>query len=400
MHVSISTVGAWHMLHSRLRLAAPVTRLWIGYVVGWLLVLVVTGMLMVADPRSRARLPAALLVLLALAALYLHVTLNEAIDATDLGPRGAPVSALRRRLVLLTAMASAVALLVVLLPHTGSWWLVMHVIVASGLALPAALAVRVMIVLLTLTIAAAWLVSGSVDPMLATQVAFGASAIAVRQLTVSVAQLRAARQELARAAVDQERLRFARDLHDLLGHSLSVIILKSELAGRLLPASPIRAGLEVADVERAGRDALRQVRRAVVSYRQPVLEHELAGAHELLLAAGIVPDVTHSAGELPPALNGLLAWAVREGVTNVVRHSRARRCEIRVDRHGNVVRLAVNDDGRGTGGGATPTGTGLTGLAERAALLGAELSVGPHPLGGFNLSMLAPIDRTAPGEEP
>lgn len=121
------------------------------------------------------------------------------------------------------------------------------VVVAAGLALPPALATGVIAGLVGATIAGAWLASGSFDALLLILVAFGAGAIAIRQLTISVAQLRAAREELARAAVDQERLRFARDLHDLLGHSLSLIIIKSELARRLLPASPAEAAAEVSD---------------------------------------------------------------------------------------------------------------------------------------------------------
>jgi two-component system sensor histidine kinase DesK len=295
-------------------------------------------------------------------------------------------------------MALLVVTLALLLPHAGVWWLGMHVVVAAGLALPPALATGAVAVVVAATMAASGLLAGAVDPLLLTQVAFGAGAVAVRQLTINVAQLRAAREELARAAVDQERLRFARDLHDLLGHSLSLIILKSELAGRLLPASPARAAVEVGDVERAARDALRQVRAAVTGYRQPVLRHELSAARELLAAAGIAAEVEHSAGPLPPPLDGLLAWAVREGVTNVIRHSGARRCEIRVTRLGDLVRLVVSDDGRSADGGAPKVGSGLAGLAERAAAHGAELVAGARPQGGFELVLIVPAPAPAAGD--
>jgi two-component system sensor histidine kinase DesK len=231
--------------------------------------------------------------------------------------------------------------------------------------------------------------------MLLVQLAFAAGAIAIRQLTINVAQLHAARAALARQAVDRERLRFARDLHDLLGHSLSLVILKSELAGRLLPASPARAAVEIADVERTARESLRQVREAVAGYRQPVLERELAAARELLAAAGIGHRVEDSAGPLPAALDGLLAWAVREGVTNVIRHSRARVCEIRVDRSRGAVRLVVADDGGGAAEASTNGGHGLTGLAERAAAHGARIEAAPRPEGGFRLLVSAPAPEEA-----
>jgi two-component system sensor histidine kinase DesK len=380
----------------RWRVAGPTTRLWTAFVLGWLTVLGATGYLLAHDARARPRLASALLTLVLFSALYLWVTLRDALAPSDLGPDGPGAATLRRRLLLLTLMALLVVALVALVPHAALWWLAMHVVVAAGLALPPALAAGVIAGLLATTGVGARLVSGRVDAMLLVQVAFGAGAIAIRQLTISVAQLHAAREELARAAVDQERLRFARDLHDLLGHSLSLIILKSELAGRLLPASPARAAAEVGDVERAARDALQRVRTAVVGYRQPVLERELAAAGELLGAAGIAAEVRQAAGRLPAELDALLAWAVREGVTNVIRHSRARRCEILVAPLGDALRLTVSDDGPETSGAAPALGSGLAGLAERAAAHGAVVEAGPRPTGGFTLAVTAPVAGAAP----
>jgi two-component system sensor histidine kinase DesK len=368
----------------------PVTRLWTAFVVGWLLVFGVTGNLLVRERLPPSRLAAVLLGLTLLAGLYLWVAMRSAIGPADLSPGGPGRAAVRQRLLLLAAMTLLVVGLVVLVPHGEVWWLVMHVIVAAGLVLPPSLAVGVSSALIASTIACAWLVGDAFDAMLLILVAFGAGAIAIRQLTLSVFHLRAAREELARAAVDQERLRFARDLHDLLGHSLSLITLKSELAGRLLPASPARAAIEVGDVERAARDALRQVRAAVTGYRQPVLHRELDTARELLAAAGIASAIDHSAGPLSPALDGLLAWAVREGVTNVIRHSRARRCDIRLSRLGERTRLTITDDGRGTLDGHRSDGSGLAGLAERTTAFGAELEAGPQPGGGFRLMVTVP----------
>jgi two-component system sensor histidine kinase DesK len=210
--------------------------------------------------------------------------------------------------------------------------------------------------------------------------------------------LRAARQEIARLAVGEERLRFARDLHDLLGHSLSLITLKSELAHRLLPDSPERAAAEVADVERVARQALAEVREAVGGYRRTNLETELAGARVALEAAGIRWSAAIEAGPLPQEVEDALGWTVREGTTNVLRHSQARRCEVRVEREAATVTVEVVDDGRGAGTGERgwrAGGSGLAGLAERVAARGGSLAAGSRPGGGFRLRVelpLAPAD--------
>ena len=227
------------------------------------------------------------------------------------------------------------------------------------------------------------------------QITFGGSAVAFRHLTATVAQLRRAREELARAAVDEERLRFARDLHDLLGHSLSTIVLKSELAGRLVPRATGRAAAEIAEVERTARDALQQVRAAVAGYRRPSLVSELAAARELLAAAGIDARIDSSPTALPPAADGLLGWAVREGVTNVVRHSRARSCTIRLARREGRATAEIVDDGSGSGAAGSGGGCGLAGLIERATAEGGHVDAGPMADGGFRLVVDVPLDAGA-----
>ena len=167
--------------------------------------------------------------------------------------------------------------------------------------------------------------------------AIGLWATAFVRQVAAVAELRSAREELARMAVDEERLRFARDLHDLLGHSLSLITLKSELAGRLLPDEPEKAEAEVHDIEGVARQALGEVREAVAGYRSPTLDEELAGAAEMLGAAGIDFEIENEAGLLPREIDGVLAWAVREGTTNVIRHSQARNCHILLAREDGMV---------------------------------------------------------------
>jgi two-component system sensor histidine kinase DesK len=226
--------------------------------------------------------------------------------------------------------------------------------------------------------------------------AIGLWATAFVRQVAAVADLRSAREELARMAVSEERLRFARDLHDLLGHSLSLITLKSELAGRLLPDKPEKAEAEVHDIEEVARQALGEVREAVAGYRQPTLEEELAGAGEMLEAAGIACRIENEAGMLPNAVDAVLAWAVREGTTNVIRHSRARHCRILLAREGEEVYAEITDDGEGyQGESGGEAGSGLSGLYERVANLAGHVEAGSQPDGGFRLHVSLPTTGEA-----
>ncbi|MFE2021152.1 sensor histidine kinase [Streptomyces sp. NPDC059499] len=221
----------------------------------------------------------------------------------------------------------------------------------------------------------------------------------VRQLIRTTIQLREARATVAQLAANEERLRLARDLHDLLGHSLSLITLKSELAGRLLPEHPDRAAEQVADIEQVSRQALVDVRSAVTGYRRPTLPGELAGARTALAAAGITADIRADAPEgVPEEPEEVLAWGMREAVTNVVRHSGARRCTITLTRRqtldGPLLELVVADDGRGAPG--PKAGNGLTGIAERLAAVEGTLVTGPAgggpaPGKGFALTLRVPV---------
>ena len=242
-----------------------------------------------------------------------------------------------------------------------------------------------------------------------TSLGIGLLMVLMRDLRVRNEQLNAARAELADAAVARERERFARDLHDLLGHSLSVIALKAELAGRLLPGRPEQAATEVGEVEQVARQALSEVRLAVSGYRQPTLEGELAGARMALAAAGIEADVNAPKVTLEPAVEAVLAWAVREGATNVIRHSGAAKCTIRVTAALAGASVEVIDDGgkpadvsdADARAGRTPpgahsgsaghTGNGLAGLCERAEALHGHVEAGPSPEGGFRLVVSVPV---------
>jgi two-component system, NarL family, sensor histidine kinase DesK len=205
-------------------------------------------------------------------------------------------------------------------------------------------------------------------------------------------ELRAARGEIARLAVGEERLRFARDLHDLLGHSLSVIALKSELARRVLRSDPERAEHEVRDIERVTRDSLVEVREAVGGYRRMTLAAELRGARAALGAAGIAAEIPEATASFPPEVETLLAWAVREGTTNVIRHSGARRCAIRI--HAGLAEAGVEivDDGGPPHAGIAAEGSGLAGLEERVRRRAGRLEAGRRPEGGFRLAIDVPAN--------
>ncbi|MFJ5028563.1 sensor histidine kinase [Streptomyces sp. NPDC088560] len=224
-------------------------------------------------------------------------------------------------------------------------------------------------------------------------VLIGFAMVGVSQLVRTTIELRKARATVAHLAANEERLRLARDLHDLLGHSLSLITLKSELAGRMLPEHPDKAAQQVADIEQVSRQALVDVREAVTGYRRPRLAAELAGTQVALTAAGVIADVPAEpdlAG-VPEESESALAWALREAVTNVVRHSGADRCLVQLTHRqtldGPVLELSVEDNGSG-GVGSAP-GNGLTGLTERLEKAGGSLEAG-RAKHGFRLVARVP----------
>jgi len=220
----------------------------------------------------------------------------------------------------------------------------------------------------------------------------------------AVAQLKETRQELARSAVAQERLRFSRDLHDLLGHTLSVIVVKAEAARRLAPRNVDAALVQVADIEGVGRQALTEIREAVTGYREGSLSTELDRARSALTAADIEVVVKESGPPLPPHTEALLGWVVREGVTNVVRHSGATQAVVELETGGGRARLVISDNGsparRAAAGGATAVqtrvGTGLRGLTERLAAAGGSLEHGAVQGGGFRVTAALPVEEEAP----
>lgn len=218
---------------------------------------------------------------------------------------------------------------------------------------------------------------------------------AILGLSEAVRELRAAREELARRAVEKERLRFSRDLHDLLGHTLSVIVVKSEAARRLAARDMDAALGQIGDIESVGRQALTEIREAVTGYREGSLATELTRARSALSATSVEPVVRQSGAPLAPQAEALLGWVVREAVTNVVRHSDATRCEIAVHSTADQARLTVTDNGTGkavTRPAEGIGGTGLKGLTERLAAAGGSLTAGPSPRGGFTVTAELPVE--------
>jgi two-component system sensor histidine kinase DesK len=211
---------------------------------------------------------------------------------------------------------------------------------------------------------------------------------AVLQVLRGNQALAEARAEVARLAAENERIRIARDLHDLLGHSLTTITVKAALARRLGAADPVRAVGQIAEVEELCRQALTDVRAAVSGYRDVTLAGELARGRELLRAAGVAADLPTATDVVDPAHQELLGWAVREGLTNVVRHSRAGTCAVRLSQSG----VEITDDGVGA---AAPAGNGLRGLRERVMAAGGSVEAGPAQPSGWRLQVLLAGERVS-----
>jgi two-component system sensor histidine kinase DesK len=215
-------------------------------------------------------------------------------------------------------------------------------------------------------------------------VSVGASMLFFGRQREAEQRLGVAQDEITRLAVVEERARFSRDLHDVLGHSLTVVAMKSELAARLVDVDPARAKTEMQDVERLSREALQGLRRAVSGYREADLDAELVSARAALEAAAIDAVLPTDGDAAADDVRSLFAWVLREGVTNVVRHAAASRVRVALTR----TALTIEDDGTGLldpDAASTTPGNGLRGLRERADAVGATLTTGTSDLGGFLL---------------
>src|SRR3989449_2522729 len=280
-----------------------------------------------------------------------------------------------RRFMVPAIVAATLILIVFTLrtpPQYGSLFL--YAVIMGGVAFPWRRGVAAVVILSVLAaaieLARGESVTNSTGQLL-NDLLVGIAAVAGCLLVEANQQLSQAGEQIARLAVGEERLRFARDLHDLLGHSLSVIALKSELAGRLIKSTPGLAAHEIDDIEKGGRNALWEGRQAVTGYTQTTLSAELPGGNEALAAAGIEYHIDQDHTPLPAAVEAVLAWTVREGVTNVMRHSQAKRCAIRITSRDGRASVDVIDDGRG---GFPEAGRGLRGLEKRVLERGGTLN--------------------------
>ncbi len=332
--------------------------------------------------------PAPVRLLVAVAALMFFATSYTWLMWPHPASSGARVRAQSHTSLILFAILVALVLALSLVYGLAFLWLFIGVSAIAGILLPVRSAFLVVTILILLPLVISVGTSGGVArvdwlqliPLMLLVRGLGLDMIGLVRLSGAIRELHAAREELAHLAVVEERLRLARDLHDLLGHSLSLITLKSELAGRLVEKEPTRAAQEIREVELTARQTLREVREAVAGYRQPRLLSELDGARQLLQAAGIECLVEQAVGELPPSTDAVLAWVVREGVTNVIRHSRARRCLIRLTCENGTIDAEVINDGelrQEQDAAWRRAGSGLSGLSERITALGGRIEAQP-----------------------
>jgi len=355
---------------------------------------VLLGLLFLAGPLSdlldeslgQAHLAALLLGLALFVALYVSL-LPPSAWLTRLGPHAS-----------LIALGLLPVIAVVLLAGgapTSFAALFVYFVAAVGLRLPPRIAVPVTLLTALGVGLAGWLQgsgSSAISATVLTIVSIGILMSAFGRIARANQELRETREELARLAVSEERLRISRDLHDLLGHSLSVIAIKSQLARKLLEHDPTRAAAELDDIQAVTRTALTEVREAVHGYRRLALAEALESAQTALAAAGIGCELADEDVVLPADVDAVLAWAVREGTTNVIRHSGALHCAIRIRADGDRAAVEIEDDGR-----AAPTngrGSGLSGLRERARRVRGELEAGALPGGGFRLRLTVPLVGT------
>jgi two-component system sensor histidine kinase DesK len=295
------------------------------------------------------------------------------------------------------------AVLAIVLPTLfgGDWaGLPIYLGVACAMALPPRWAGRGVVATTVLTFVLAVSLGGkggTLALLTFETLTIGLLMLAFRSSRILVVELGEARGEVARLAANEERLRISRDLHDLLGHTLSLIVLKSEVAGRLADRDPARSLAEVHDIETVARQALADVREAISGYRRRSLSDELENSRGVLAAADIELTITTSGTPLPDGVDGLFGRAVREGVTNIARHARARAAAVTVHRQDGMAVLEITDDG--TGEGEFPgAGNGLAGLAERVTASGGTVEAGPRTGGGFRLAVRAPLTAPAPRE--
>ncbi|MFF4228642.1 sensor histidine kinase [Streptomyces sp. NPDC001820] len=257
----------------------------------------------------------------------------------------------------------------------------------------------IQLVVLVVVCAMVWLTGRTADQVLFAVVTVGFvngwlafTARASMWMLAVMWELREARDVQARLAVAEERLRFGRDLHDVMGRNLAVIALKSELAVQLARRGRPEAVDQMAEVQIIAQDSQREVRDVVRGYREADLSVELEGARGVLAAAGITCTVRSGDAELPAGIQSALGWVVREATTNVLRHGDARRCTISLRTADDTALLVVENDGAAEAAAGTP-GSGLAGLRERLSAVDGTLEAGPARGGRFRLTASVPLGQ-------
>ncbi len=350
---------------------------WTVYVHVWLVCLVFPITALIQLHPDGLHLALAAVGLASFVAFYAWFMRQDPLD--DTAERG-------QRTLLAISLATLLGLALSAMFGLAFLWLFVGISMVAGRTLPLFRAHLVATILPLLAIVTGLILSGSiaaVDWLHLLPLALLTRAMGLNMLGLSlqfevIRHLRAAQHELARQAITEERLRLARDLHDLLGHTLSLIVLKSELAGRLVTTKPASAEKEIRELEAVARQALHEVRQAVAEYRQPTLYGELDGARQMLDAAGVMFTLENAAELMPPVIESVLAWVVREGVTNVIRHSHASFCRIRITHDTQFVRAEITNDGYTEQADPSDSvSSGLTGLKERVEAQGGMIQAGP-----------------------
>src|SRR5262245_20883025 len=321
---------------------SPRARLFlIGWSAVWLLAVLASPVVDLAGEHpAPARLGAAVAATLTFAGVYL-LSVWSGIRENDLWTR---------RPWMWTGVLAALAILLVVAFGGDFVAAFLFVGVSAAMTMPGRLEVVAVATVSVATLVAAMVTgldSSSTWALALTVFMVGIAVTWIRRMTDLIQELRRARRQVARLAVNEERLRFARDLHDLLGHSLSTIALKTQVARRMIPRDPAAAEGGLAEVEALTQRSLGEVREAVGGYGRVTLRGELTGAKSALAAAGIDATIT-TEGTLADDAGSLLAWTIREGVTNVLRHSGAHHCVIVVRGDTTEAAVEITDDGWGT----------------------------------------------------
>jgi two-component system sensor histidine kinase DesK len=372
-------------------------RLWRLYAQAWLVCLLFPILTLIQ------RRPAVFPLLLAVAGLAIFVASYTAIMwSHPLSPKTHQHWSFGPALGLLLGLVALVLMLS--LAYGGTFlWLLVGVSAMAGVLLSPRGAFLAVMLLTLLTLGSSIAIAGGLSaadwpqvvPLVLLVRGLGLDLAGLARLASALREVHMARGELARLAVIEERMRMARDLHDLLGHTLATITLKSELAQRLVSQDPARAAQEMREVEQAARQTLREVRAVVAGVQQPTLQAELEGARQLFAAARIAYTLEQTIEALPGPVDAVFAWTIREGVTNVIRHSRARWCHIQIRATAAGVAAEMTNDratAQAQNSASGSVGTGLAGLTDRVAAQGGRLVASPMD-DGFRLLVELPLGR-------